>query len=151
MNGRGAVSLPWAPLDLWRLAMVNGVVMIAAVATWWAASGTVRSETQIMAAGVGVAAVVMSGVANARWLLVGRRAVAARRAATVTEGARLLEALPRRAARPGARSAAVLVALSGGRRYHQPSCQLVVGKALIEASSTEHETAGRRACGMCCP
>jgi hypothetical protein len=142
--------------DLLRLYAVNGISVLVLLTAWWVAAGSVRTTTGVSCAAVGVAAVIASGTANCRWVLVGRRSVAARRNGVTASVEHLASGLERGGGAgvttDGADRLTGLVALPESTRYHRPDCQLVAGKLSVTTSSaTAHERAGRRRCGMCQP
>jgi len=155
---RGAPQrLPWAVNDLLRLYAVNGASVLVLLTAWWVAAGSVRTTTEVSCAAVGVAAIIASGTANWRWVLVGRRSVVARRNEVTASLEQVTSGLERHAGgaaatTDGADRATGLVALPESTRYHRPDCQLVAGKpSTTTSSATAHERAGRRPCGMCQP
>ena len=147
------VSVPWPLAELIRVYALNAAAMVALLAAWWAAAGTVRNTSQVTAVAVAVTAVVFSGSGNAVWLMVGRRAVGMRR----TELRARLEALVQVLEDEGpiaypepALPTRSLVTLPKATRYHRPECPLVAGKAAIEWSAADGDVR-RNPCGVCLP
>lgn len=134
--------VPWAVGDAvgLYLATLAGLVMI--FVAWYNASGSDRLSTMVAWTNLGVGGIIVSGTANALWLLSGRRAVGERRRwlLEVTDEDQPMETRSER-----------LVAGPGMTRFHLESCPLVVGKSATAASRKEHAAAGRRPCGVCEP
>lgn len=128
-----------------------GVLLTAA--GWLGTSGQSTPSDQmvwVQLAVVGTGLVVM---ANARWLLAGRRAVNRYYRQVSTAVPLTLDALGsfsgvEYGAAVGERR---LVAVPAMRWYHRPECELTAGKAVTADSRQTHETAGRRRCGVCRP
>jgi hypothetical protein len=151
--GRQYGTVPWPVSELVRLYAVNAIALVAVVASWFAAAGTVRSGSQVTAIAVGVAALVCSGGVNAMWLLVGRRAVAMRRAVVREQLERVTESLVARSAASSSRptpSTRSLVVVDRGTKYHRADCDLVAGKVTREWSSANGKDP-RVPCGVCRP
>jgi hypothetical protein len=87
---------------------------------------------------------VVGGLANMRWLLQGRRAVATRRRALLPPASVTAVGEPYPPEPDDIR-----VALAGGTRHHRPGCAAVAGKPVKRMSTARHERAGRRTCGLC--
>jgi hypothetical protein len=134
---------PWHANDLLRWFTMLGVASVALVIAWWGASGTARTSTLITWINVGGAAIVVAGLANMRWLLQGRRAVAVRRKGLLPVAQSVV--VPPASEPPGD----VRVAVVGTTRHHRPDCVAVAGKTVRRASVAAHERAGRRPCGLC--
>jgi hypothetical protein len=126
------------------VALVLGAALV--LLSWWGAGGTARLSSQLAWVPVGMAGLVVLGVATAVWILVGRRAVRDRLAA-------MGPMLPTGSGRPLAAAEPVEtpVAVTGTSRYHRPSCVLVRGKRVSAATASDHEAGGRRACPICRP
>ena len=139
---------PWqvAHLLVWYVGAGAGLVVI--LVAWWGASGTTRVPALVTWVNVGVAGLVVSGLANLVWLLEGRRAVGERRYAVL--GDPDVSALTQR---PAAGSAAdePLVAAGPMTRYHRTGCPAVSGKQVSAAARDDHESVGRSPCGICRP
>jgi hypothetical protein len=147
------VSVPWPLAELIRVYALNAAAVVALLAAWWAAAGTVRNTSQVTAIAVAVTAVVVSGSGNAVWLMVGRRAVGIRRTEVRTRIEALVQALedegPAAYSEPATTSRS-LVTLPRATRYHRQDCPLVNGKPAIEWSAADGE-APRVPCGVCLP
>ena len=134
---------PWMANDLLRWFTILGAAAAGLVVAWWGASGTTRTSVLVMWINVGAGALIVAGLANMRWLLQGRRAVALRRRSVLP----LVTALT-----SGTVVAAgddVRVAVTGTSRHHRPDCAAVAGKTVDEGTVAEHERAGRQPCGLC--
>jgi hypothetical protein len=148
------VSVPWPLAELIRVYAVNAAALIALLAAWWAAAGTVRNTSQVTAVAVAVTAVVVGGSGNAVWLMVGRRAVGIRRAEVRARLEALVEVLQDElpAAYPEPTAAArSLVTLPNATRYHRPDCRLVTGKSAVVWSADDGRSTPRARCGVCLP
>lgn len=138
---------PWRVEDLLRWYAATGLALVGLAVAWWGVSGTVSGTRAITWIDVAVLAVVAGGLGNARWLLQGRRALAARRRAELPT-AEQLRALRRPAP---ACDDDVRVAVPGTLRHHRPTCAAVAGKPVETLPPAEHEAAGRSPCGLCAP
>jgi hypothetical protein len=134
---------PWRVEDLLRWYAVLALSLLGLAVAWWGISGTVSLSRSITWLDVAVLCLVASGLANTRWLLQGRRALAARRAAELPD----VDELRRLLQRPQA--VGLRVAVAGSSLHHQPDCQAVVGKQVDAAPADQQERSGRRACGLC--
>lgn len=134
---------PWRVEDLLRWYAVLGLSLLGLAIAWWGISGTVSLSRSITWLDVAVLCLVASGLANTRWLLQGRRALAARRQAELPDAAELRVLLQRPVAD------GIRVAVAGASLHHRPVCQAVLGKPVEEASAADHEHSGRRPCGLC--
>ena len=134
---------PWRVEDLLRWYVALGLSLTGLAVAWWGISGTLRLSRSITWIDVAVLSLVVSGLGNTRWLLQGRRAVAARRRAELPDAATWL--------RVGTTTTYddVRVAVPGAQRHHSVSCAAVDGKPVEQASVEEHERAGRLPCGLC--
>jgi hypothetical protein len=136
--------VPWAVGDAIGLYLgtLAGLVMI--FVAWYNASGSGHLATLVAWTNLGVGGIIVSGTANALWLLSGRRAVGERRRWLVEEPAPMPDEIPQT---KGLR----LLAGPGMTRFHLENCPLVVGKAATAASRQQHVADGRRPCGVCEP
>jgi hypothetical protein len=135
---------PWRVEDLLRWYGLLLVSLVGLSVAWWGISGTASLARGITWLNVAVLCVVASGLANMRWLLQGRRAVAARRRNDLID----LLSLRRSSVEPGPADD-VRVTVAGTRRYHHPHCQAVAGKPVQPGGVADHEQAGRVPCGLC--
>jgi hypothetical protein len=148
------VSVPWPLAELIRVYALNSAALIAVLAAWWGASGTVRNSSQVMAIAVAVTAVVVSGSGNAIWVMVGRRAVGVRRTELRERLSNFVAALEDRVPTDEADYATLppaLVTLANATRYHRSDCELVAGKPAIAWSPGGNGVDGRAPCGVCRP
>ena len=137
---------PWRVEDLLRWYVALGASLAGLAVAWWGISGTLRLSRSITWIDVAVLSLVVSGLGNTRWLLQGRRALAARRRAELPDAAVLAALL---APVPEVEVDDVRVCVDGATRHHAPGCPAVQGKAVRQATADEHERAGRTACGLC--
>jgi hypothetical protein len=114
-------------------------------AAWYNASGSDRLSTVVAWVNLGVGGIIVSGTANALWLLAGRRAVGERRRWLLPEPSEITTD-----AKPAA-DVEQLVCGAGMTRFHRESCLLVEGKPVAPASRQQHLAEGRRPCGVCEP
>jgi len=136
---------PWRVEDLLRWYVALGLSLLGLAVSWWGISGTLRLSRSITWIDVAVLSLVVGGLGNTRWLLQGRRAVAARRRTELPDAAELLG---RRRVQPSYDDD-VRLAVAGTRRHHSTACPAVQGKDVEQATSQEHERAGRVPCGLC--
>jgi hypothetical protein len=137
---------------LWRRSDAVGLLVGDAVAVtllavaWWGTSRAVTADRQDGWFSLGVAGLVVAGIAHGLWLLAGRTAVS-RRARSL--GFADVEV---RAGRfVDARTPAVLVGGAALAHYHRSGCRLASGRPLAAAERSGHERLGRRPCGVCRP
>jgi len=145
----GVATPLWSGRSRTLVAGLSGTGLALMAVGWLRVSGGSSVDTQIAWLDVGVAGLLLSGLANALWLLRGRRSVVRLRVALLPadfgvapfDGA--VEAVPfeRRE----------LVAAASMTRYHRPDCLLVVGKPAAAADRRTHETESRRPCPTCRP
>lgn len=136
---------PWRVEDLLRWYVALGLSLLGLAVAWWGISGTVSLSRGITWLDVAVLAVVLGGLGNMRWLLQGRRALAARQRDELPGPAELRRLLAPVTTRAGS----VRVCVEAGTRYHWPDCAAVVGKVVSELPPLEHEQVDRRPCGLC--
>jgi hypothetical protein len=139
----GRQPYPWRVEDLLRWYAATGAALLGLAVAWWGVSGTAATGRAISWLDLGVVAVVVGGLGNMRWLLQGRRALAARHRAELPTAADLL--LRRRPIAVGE----ARVAVPGTLRHHRASCAAVEGKPVEVLPPAEHEAAGRSVCGLC--
>jgi hypothetical protein len=157
---QGAVF--WRAEDLLRWGITVGIGGIVIAVAWYICAGDATFSQQVGPADAAVAGLLVAGVGNATWLLKGRRALGERRRsllpdlppreAASTEVAD--EAAPSRTTdeTPAVTEPGLLVAGEGMQRYHRADCALAAGRTeWTAASRVEHESAGRRPCGVCRP
>lgn len=134
---------PWTHGD--RLRVVSRVVLGLAglVVAWYGCSGTISFEHSLMWIAAATAAVAIGVTGMVSWLLHGLAEVKRATAGILVEVRAGLEDAPGEVS--GKRAEPVVhVAAAGMRRYHLPTCELVVGKQVSRI-----RPAGRRPCGMC--
>ncbi|HVW33381.1 MAG TPA: hypothetical protein VHL53_12640, partial [Acidimicrobiia bacterium] len=128
----------WTGRQLIRLLGLQAVAATLLVLAWLNASDRLRLEQQLGALNLGAAGVVVAGLANAAWLVAGRRRV---NDAIVELTSAPPPAQPAPAAPP---VAGTWVTVPGtGRRRHRPDCPLVAGKATGPAPTAAP------VCGVC--
>lgn len=152
-DGPGTDPEPWTARDVTNLLWTGLLGLAAMLVAYLGASSTVRANTQLIWIGVAVALLAVSGLGNGVWLAAGARSVRVRRVAATEWAARLAEVssdLPAVESGPTTELSAS-VAVAGTSRYHDRSCQMVVGKVVITAANAEHEAVGRRPCPICLP
>src|SRR3954447_20140996 len=115
---------PWRVEDLLRWYVALGASLLGLAVAWWGISGTTRLSRGITWIDVAVLALVVGGLGNMRWLLQGRRAVAARRRAELPDAAELRALL----VAPPRTVDEARVAIAGATRHHAPTCPAVQGK-----------------------
>lgn len=140
--------LPWAPPDLGRLTLFLGLGGVTLLAAWVGASGTDDYAVQLRWIALGIAALVMSGIGGALWILAGFRNTRARQRTIARAVGEVLQQPTITVAEPASDQ---LVRVESGTRYHRRSCALVAGKPSSGGSRATHEAAGLQACGVCRP
>ena len=143
-------AAPWRRVDFVAMALGNAAGLFAVLAAYAGASHESSSSQQIGWLNLGAAGLIVVTAANAGWLLAGRRSCWRLRHA-------LLPAVPHgewpMGHFPGGQTmqAGLPVAAPAMTWYHSPSCRMVAGKAVAQATEVEHQAAGRRPCGLCLP
>ncbi len=144
-----ATGSPWES----RAYVVYGVLWILGAGVFLSGMSVVSRETtyQDQAPGINlaVAGVVLSSAAGVFLLLIGRRAVTARRVA-------LLGVVPEERehiVRPTSVTArsVQLVGRDGLTHFHRADCVMAAGRDWPALDRVIHESAGRTACGVCNP
>jgi hypothetical protein len=135
----------WRFGDGLSLATLNAVGLGLVLLGWYIASGRLLLHDQVTGANVAIAGIVVAGVGDAMWLLVGRRTLGLRRRAMTTR-----IAASGRWVRP-ADTTTTLVAAKGITRYHRDDCPFAVGRRVFARRRETHEAQGRRPCGVCKP
>ena len=149
MNTTGEVLALWGTRPRVALILGNLVALVSMAGAWWAVSGSRSASDQHSLLMVGLAGVVMAGVANGIWLGAGRMAILTARSA-------ILPAPPEGAALDGVSGVTDIRAEpcfsgNGMSWYHRSGCLLSVGKSVASATRREHELAGRSPCAVCRP
>jgi hypothetical protein len=166
----------WRPIDLAAVAIGNAAGLAVILAAWTGAGHEVVTDRQIGWVDLGIAGLVIIAMANAGWLLAGRRAcwrlrhsllpaerglpwpassfVGARAAALDTSpiqaAAGAAAHTPPNLVTSGA-AAPAFVASRAMTWFHAPDCRMAAGKNLPAAGEAEHRAAGRRPCAVCLP
>jgi len=131
---------------LW--ALLSGIGVALLVAGWVFVRNESVYADQVVGINMAVAGVIVAGASAIPMLLAGRRAVGVRRLAVLGD----LRGMPARASAVASDAASQnLVAGVGLRRFHRAGCTLAQGRNWSAASRSEHERAGRVACGVCRP
>jgi hypothetical protein len=158
---RGALF--WRAEDLLRWGITVGLGGIVIAVAWYICSGDATFGQQVGPADAAVAGLLVAGVGNATWLLKGRRALGERRRALLPDVAppeatdvdlateHQAPSLTT-AETPAVAEAGLLVAGEGMERYHRADCALAAGRTGWKAMTRhQHESEGRRPCGVCQP
>lgn len=132
---------------LW--ALLSGIGVALLVAGWVLVSNESVYADQVAGINMAIAGVLVAGAGAIPMLLAGRRAVGVRRLAVLGD----LRGMPVRASGRTTHDATSrnLVAGEGLRRFHRAGCTLAQVRNWSAASRSEHEQAGRVACGVCRP
>jgi hypothetical protein len=141
-------SAPWRLGDFFTAyaCAVGGLLVIGLA--WLGASSSVRVDSQVRWADLGVVGLVALGAGNIAWILTGRRAVGElRRHVIATVGLRKSAV----AAPVEAMADGVVVSGPGMSLYHRPDCLFVAGKRVQRASAPAFQRRGRRPCRACLP
>jgi hypothetical protein len=142
-------AAPWRPIDRVAVVLGNLAGMAAVLAGYTGSGHEATADRQVGWVNVGIAGLLVVAVANAGWLLAGRRACWRLRHA-------LLPAEPG-APWPALSPTAVasrpdrFVAGAVMTWYHAPGCRMVAGKEVAATSEAEHRAARRRPCAVCLP
>ena len=150
----GDRSALWRPLDRAAVVLGNFAGLATLLAAYAGASHEAVPDKQIGWVELGIAGLLVVAVANAGWLLAGRRACWRLRHAVLPAepGAAWPAATQPGAPQPGrVPRAGELVAGAVMTWYHSPSCRMVAGKDVTAATEAEHRSSGRRPCGVCLP
>lgn len=145
----------WGSDDVVRWVGTSAVGLVLYAVAWYLASGQAHSAAQMGPVNLGVAGLVVFGVANAMWLMRGHRAVRSR-ARTSAVSPALPDPPQDRIGgiSPGAvpiGSEGVLVAGEEGVHYHRLECPMIHGRDWSPNSRHAHEATGKRPCGICRP
>jgi hypothetical protein len=142
-----AVRRPlWRHSDAVGVVVADGVAVILLAVAWWGTSRAVTADRQDGWFSLGMAGLVVAGVAHGLWLLAGRSAVSrrARALAFADVGVRAGRFVD-------TRTSPVLVGGASLAHYHRSGCRLAAGRPLSPAERAGHERLGRRPCGVCRP
>ena len=143
------VTHPWPEHALILWALLSGIGVALLVAGWIQVRNESVYTDQVAGINMALAGVLLAGAGAIPMLFAGRRAVGVRRMAVLGD----LRGMPVRAfARASDDSTSQnLVSGEGLRRFHRAGCTLAQGRNWSAASRSEHERAGRVACGVCRP
>jgi hypothetical protein len=164
----------WRPIDRAAVAIGNAAGLLVILAAGKGAGHEVLTDRQIGWVDLGIAGLIIIAVANAGWLLAGRRAcwrlrhslLPAERGLPWPPPAALDAAAPSSsvAGPAGSASHAALASAAGSAAspssfvasaamtwFHSADCRMAAGKAVFPASEAEHRAAGRRPCAVCLP
>jgi ABC-type nickel/cobalt efflux system permease component RcnA len=138
---------PWSSRDRVGVAAVLVLGVIGLVIGWAGISDTVSLNQQTRWLGLGIGALMFAGFGMVGWLLVGLRAVAVLRRDVLAE-------LDRRYPEPAQAAVAMtdrseFGTVTGMRRYHAASCQMLDGKKVTYADAAAHAGAGLAPCPIC--
>lgn len=130
-------------------ALLSGVGVALLVAGWVLVRNESVYADQVAGINMAIAGVLVAGAGAIPMLLAGRRAIGVRRVALLGD----LRGMPVRVSAqslsdPTSRS---LVGGEGLRHFHRAGCTMAQGRNWSAAPRSEHERAGRIACGVCRP
>jgi hypothetical protein len=162
---RVAVAGPpvlWSAEDLLRWVITVSIGGVVVVASWYVCAGDTTFSQQIGPTDAALAGLLLAAVGNLVWLLHGRRALGERRRVLLPDVGEATEPSRRRVLQEredlpsvpvGAHNEeVVLVAGEHMERFHRPECPLASGRTGWAAMTRQdHESAGRRPCGVCRP
>src|SRR5258706_12078602 len=143
----------WRPIDLASVTIGNATGLLVILAAWTGAGHEVVTDRQIGWVDLGIAGLVIIAVANAGWLLAGRRACWRLRHSLLPAERGLPWPASPAVAAPGAATPTTprFVASEAMTWFHAPDCRMAAGKNLPAASEAEHRAARRRPCAVCLP
>jgi hypothetical protein len=142
-------SEPWTRLDLIVVGVVCAVALGGLIIAWAGISGTVQLPAQARWLGLGIASVILGGLAMVGWLVVGLARVGALRRAVVRE---LSAGLPSADVPSDQTTAAVRLGVAPGmRHYHREDCRLLIDKTPSWGTGLSHAAVGLLPCGICRP
>ena len=143
------VAHPWPEATLILWALLSGIGGALVLAGWVLVRNESLYADQAAGINMAIAGVVAAGAGAIPMLLGGRHSIVVRRLAVLGD----LRGLPVRAsARPsGASASQSLVGGDGLRHFHRAGCTMAHGRNWSAAPRSEHERAGRVACGVCLP
>jgi hypothetical protein len=145
----------WEPETVfrWLAALTLGGALV--LGGWWSVAGKAVYSKQVLGLDVAVTGLILAQLGGLYLLLQGRRAVGIRRLALFGDpspelpGTDGFEVYPVEVVRVA--DSHDLVAGEGRARYHRVSCPLAADRGFTTASRAQHESAGRRPCGVCQP
>lgn len=141
-------SGPWRSRELVRLGLGEGIALAFVISGWIGASGVSSVRRGLLWLGISLTGLVIAGVSNGWWLLVGLRSVGGR--ASVSVPPVVGRASLAKRSEPRSRQDR-LVSAAGMTRYHRAGCVLVQGREIAEKTASKHQAAGLRPCGVCEP
>ena len=145
-------AVPWRPIDRVAVVLGNLAGVAAVVAAYAGGSHEATADRQVGWINVGIAGLIIVAVANAGWLLAGRRACwRLRHALLPTEAGATWPAVGNVPSPGQVLAGDIFVAAAAMTWYHAPGCRMVAGKDVAPASEAEHRAAGRRPCAVCLP
>jgi hypothetical protein len=138
--------LPWSGRSLRALVVMDAAALAVIVVGWFGASGAAIEPRQIAWLSVAASGLVLSGLANGRFVVGGRRAVLESRARVLAGG--VVELEPEGSGVPligeGQRVSGVNMTL-----YHQHDCPLAAGKDVRSAPRSQFEGQALAPCEVC--
>lgn len=140
---------PWKTSDVHRCVALSAVGLITAAFGWFLVSGRATYDEQMDVIGIAMFGVTLSAVANAVWILQGRRAVGERTRVLLAERAAYFPDLGVPGAPVEVASHRSFVAGSDSRFFHAVDCELARGRGWMPGERQAHERAGRIPCGVC--
>lgn len=149
-SGSSRATHPWSEQALIVWALLSGIGVTLLVAGWIQVRNESAYAEQVGGINMAVAGALVAGAGAIPMLLAGRRAVADRRLAILGD----LRHMPVVATVARASDDSTSWNLVGGeglRHFHRAGCTMAQGRNWSAASRSEHERAGRVACGVCRP
>jgi hypothetical protein len=142
-----SAAAPWSADQLGRVVMGNvvgaGLVLLGSYQSA-TADEVVRNRLTWLA--VGIAGLVLAGLANGLWMASVRARVRLGRGLVLAEVAQLV---PSTEVGGPATSVDVVVTAPGMTRYHRPGCELAQGKPTRRLSERQRRAGRLRACEVC--
>jgi len=141
----------WSSRDLARWGSVVSVAGVGCFVAWYLAAGDTSYNKQVGPIDLAMVGLLVAAAANIGFLLVGRRAIGVRRRMLVGEAAPVLARSVAPVAGTIVPLQTSLVGAPGLRHFHRADCVLAHGRDWPAVTRSEHEAAGRTACGVCRP
>jgi hypothetical protein len=146
MSPRGRL-IPWTTAQLRLFTGLTIAALLLLAMSVESARTTSALSHQVVPLNLAVVSAIIAGLADALWLVQGRRAVIARTRQLLIETRSSSD--ERRAPLASMTSEPIWVAVAAGSRAHRPGCLLVAGKATRNLSNALIDQGELRRCEVC--